>query len=139
MKNNHQLQSNGHVKFELDRSREHTGLIQLHIWKEFATPELYAVLRMMVNDIFTASPQYQLNRKCRPFFQSGFCNPNSDYFLIEFWTDNEEAIDQWVQKLEENYIHNFEMARAAAKTEEEHKKLDAVIERYGYFKELNKI
>jgi len=139
MKNNHQLQSNGRVKFELDKTRERTGLIQLHICKEFATPGLYAVLRMMVDDNFITSVQYQLNRKCHPFFQSGSDNPNSDYFLIEFWVDNEEAIDEWIQKLEENYIHDFALARAAAKTEQERKELDAMAGRYEFFKELNKI
>jgi len=139
MKNNHQLQVNGRVKFELDKTRERTGLIQLHIWKEFATTDMYGVLKNMLGDNFIDSPQYQLNQKVRPFFQSGSHDPKSNYYLIEFWSDDEEAIDQWVQKLEENYVHDFAMAHASAITEQEHKELDEMAERYAFFEELNKI
>ena len=135
MKNNHRLQSNGHVKFEIGFDREMGHGICLHIQGEFANINMYGVLRAMLGASHRDDPLYALKTRAHPFFQSGSHDPNSDYFLIEFWTDDEESVRAWIVELENQYVHDFDMARAFL--EEENKKLDKLVGLYEFRKELH--
>lgn len=109
MKTNHQIMPNGHIKFEMSFEPESGRNICLHIWKEFANIDMYgAICRMLTNDM--NDPIYWLKSKAHPFFQSGSGRPNGDYFMIEFWTEDIQAIQDWVSALEQEYVHDFEMA-----------------------------